>query len=80
MKKLNIVQRAGAPTPKFFKTLRTAGIVMAAVGGAILTAPVSIPLVIVNIAGYLTVAGGVLTAVSQITVDESKINLNKDEL
>lgn len=79
MKKLNIVNRVKAPTPRLFKTLRTIGLVMAAVGGTIITAPVSIPLVLINIAGYLTVAGGVLTAVSQITVDESKLKEEADE-
>ena len=79
MKKLNIVNRMKAPTPRLFKTLRTIGLVMAAVGGTIITAPVSIPVVLINIAGYLTVAGGVLTAVSQITVDESKLNEEANE-
>jgi len=79
MKRLNIVNRMKAPTPRLFKTLRTIGLVMAAVGGTIITAPVSIPVVLINIAGYLTVAGGVLTAVSQITVDESKLKEEADE-
>lgn len=39
----------------------------------ILTAPVTLPAVVVTVAGYLTVAAGVLTAVSQVTVDEHKI-------
>jgi hypothetical protein len=32
----------------------------------------------VNIAGYLAVAGGVLSAVSQITVDDAKASVKKD--
>ena len=54
-----------APTPKFFKTLRMVGLALAAVGGTLLAAPVAIPLGLVTAAGYLTLAGGVLTAVSQ---------------
>lgn len=73
MNKMNILERAEAPTPKFFKTLRTIGLVMAAVGSCVLTAPVTLPAVVVTVAGYLTVAAGVLTAVSQVTVDEHKI-------
>lgn len=65
----NVVERALAPTPKFFKTLRTVGLVMAAVAGTVLTAPVSLPIVIIQVAGYIAVAGGVLSAVSQVTVD-----------
>jgi len=64
---MNLIKRAKSPTPKFFKTLRTAGLTIAAVGAAIVTSPVALPAVLVTIAGYMTVAGGVLTAVSQVT-------------
>jgi uncharacterized membrane protein HdeD (DUF308 family) len=67
--KMNIVERVKAPTPKFFKTLRTIGLTLAAVGGAILAAPVAVPAALVTIAGYITLAGGVMTAVSQTAVD-----------
>lgn len=69
---MNIIKRAQAPTPKLFKVLRNVGLVMATIGGVLLTAPVALPITLVTIGGYLTVAGGVLTAVSQITVDDSK--------
>jgi len=45
-------------------------LIVAAVGGAIVTAPVALPFAVVTIGGYLTVAGGVLSAISQITVDD----------
>ena len=64
---MNVIKRAKAPTPKFFKVLRNIGLVLAAVGGTILAAPVALPVVISSIGGYLAVAGGVLSAVSQIT-------------
>jgi uncharacterized membrane protein HdeD (DUF308 family) len=68
-----IVKRAKAPTPKFFKVLRTVGLALAAVGGTILTAPVSLPVAVVTIGGYVAVAGGVLSAVSQLTTtDDNK--------
>ena len=35
-----------------------------------ITAPVVLPTVVVSAAGYLAVAGGVLSAVSQMTVDD----------
>lgn len=69
---MNIINRAQAPTPKLFKVLRNVGLVLATVGGVLLTAPVTLPVTIVTIGGYLTVAGGVLSAVSQITVDDAK--------
>ena len=61
-----IISRATAPTPKFFKVLRNIGLALAAVGGTILTAPVSLPVIVVTIGGYVAVAGGVLTAASQL--------------
>ena len=64
---MNIVKRIQAPTPKFFKVLRTIGLVLAAVGGTILAAPVALPVAIVSIGGYIAVVGGVISAVSQLT-------------
>ena len=64
---MNIVKRAKARTPKFFKVLRNIGLAMAAVGGVILTAPIALPVVIGSVGGYLAVVGGVLSAVSQLT-------------
>lgn len=66
---MSVVERVKAPTPKFFKTLRTIGLALAAVGGAILAAPVAVPGALVTIAGYVALAGGVMTAVSQTAVD-----------
>lgn len=65
---MNIIQRAKAPTPKFFKVLRAVGLSVAAVGGSILAAPVALPASLITIAGYLTLAGGVMGAISQTAV------------
>jgi uncharacterized membrane protein HdeD (DUF308 family) len=66
---MSVAERVKAPTPKFFKTLRTIGLALAAVGGAVLAAPVAVPAALVSIAGYVALAGGVMTAVSQTAVD-----------
>ena len=68
---MNITERAKAPTPKFFRILRTIGLSLLAVSGTIIAAPVALPVGLVTIAGYVAVAGGVLSAVSQITVDDT---------
>lgn len=65
-----IVKRATAPTPKFFKVLRTIGLALAAVGGTILATPITLPVLVTTIGGYVVVAGGVLTAVSQLTTTD----------
>ena len=68
-----ILKRATAPTPKFFKVLRTIGLSLAAVGGTILTAPIVLPVVVTTIGGYAAIVGGVLTATSQLaTTDDSE--------
>lgn len=64
----SLKRRWVSPTPKFFKTLRNVGLVIGAVGTAILTAPVTLPATLVTISGYLVTAGGVATAVSQLTM------------
>lgn len=64
-----IFKRVQSPTPKFFKKLRNIGLTMAAVAGTIIAAPVALPTVIVKVAGYLIVASGVLSAVSQTAVE-----------
>jgi uncharacterized membrane protein HdeD (DUF308 family) len=66
---MKLIERFKAPTPKFFRVLRNVGLALATAGGALLTAPISLPAAVVTIAGYLTVAGGVMTAVSQTAVD-----------
>lgn len=70
---MNVLQRGQAPTPKFFRVLRSIGLVMATLGGAILTAPVTMPVVLVTVGGYMVVAGGVISAISQVTVDDVKV-------
>lgn len=75
---MSVVERVKAPTPKFFKTLRTIGIVLAAVGGTILAAPVSLPAAVVTVAGYVAMAGSVITAVSQTAVDTPDSKTTED--
>ncbi len=64
---MKILKRAAAPTPRFFRILRTAGLAAVAVGAILLAAPVALPAVLVTVGGYLTVAGSVIGAVSQLT-------------
>ena len=71
---MNLVQRAKAPTPEFFKVLRNIGLLLATVGGTILAAPITMPIVVSSAAGYLTVAGGVLSAVSQLTTTDDYLS------
>ena len=75
---MNIVKRLLSSTPKFFKVLRNIGLSLAAIGGTILAAPIALPIVISAVGGYLTVAGGIITAVSQLT-SENDLNPNGNQ-
>lgn len=70
---MTVLKRAKATTPKFFKVLRNVGLVLAAVGGAILAAPVALPVLVTSVGGYLIVAGGVASAISQLTTIEGDV-------
>jgi hypothetical protein len=65
---LTLVQRILAPTPSFFQKVRNIGMVLGVIGTALLAAPVTLPAVVVTIAGYLTLAGSITTAVAQTAV------------
>jgi len=65
---LTLAQRVVAPTPKFFRTIRTIGLILGIIGTAVLTAPVTLPAVVVSVGGYLAVAGGIATSVAQTAV------------
>ena len=68
---MNILKRAKAPTPNLFKKIRNAGLAMAAISGVVLASPVALPAVLIKMAGYLAVAGGVDLAVSQVTTGDN---------
>ncbi len=68
---MNAIKRAKAPTPKFFKVLRNIGLTLAAIGGTVLAAPIVLPVIVTSVAGYLAVAGGVISAVSQLTTEKA---------
>ncbi|SDD37610.1 hypothetical protein SAMN04488104_106514 [Algoriphagus faecimaris] len=68
-----IKERAQAPTPKFFRILKRAGLIIAAVGTAVITAPGSVPAVLAAYAGHAITAGTILVSISQLTVDEERL-------
>jgi hypothetical protein len=67
---MSVIQRMQAPTPKFFKVLRAIGLSLVAASGALIAAPIALPAAVVSLAGYLAVAGSVVTAVSQTAVEK----------
>jgi hypothetical protein len=67
-----IIKRMKRKTPKFFIAARNIGLCLTAIGTAVAAAPVALPVILVKIAGYTAVAGGVMSAVSQSAVVNEK--------
>jgi uncharacterized membrane protein YeiH len=75
---MKIVERIKAPTPKFFKILRSIGLALLAISGTIVAAPIVLPVTVVTVAGYMAVAGGVISAVSQMTVADEVLRKTQE--
>ena len=72
---MKVVERIKAPVPQFFKVLRSIGLALLAISGTVVAAPIVLPAAVVTVAGYMAVAGGVISAVSQMTVSpEGEVN------
>ncbi|TDD74675.1 hypothetical protein [Flavobacterium caseinilyticum] len=61
---MNIIERAKAPTPKFFKSLIIIGLDLLSVSGSLMSSPIILSAAVVTVAGYVAFAGGVLSAIS----------------
>ena len=68
----NVLKRMQRPTPRFFRILRNAGVTLAAISTAIISAPVAIPAILVKVASYLAIGGAVAGAVSQTAVKHER--------
>ena len=77
---LNLVERLAAPTPKWFRIIRSIGIALASVGGVLLASPIALQVCLVSAAGYLVLGGSIITVVSQTAVksdEEPKVIIEK---
>lgn len=68
----NVINRLKAPTPRFFQQIRNYGIVLTAVSAVITTAVIPLPEILITIAGYTAIAGGIASAISQTAVIDQK--------
>ena len=62
-------KRWRSSTPRFFRKLQNAALIVSAVGSLLMASPEILPGWMVLLGGYLAVAGGVVSAVSQLAVD-----------
>lgn len=72
MEDLSLKQRWKSPTPKFWKKVQRIGLVLTALGTALITAPVSLPAAVVTAGTYAVFGGGLLATMSQLTVADKK--------
>lgn len=63
----SLKDRWKAKTPNFWKKVQKVGIIAGILGGALLTAPISLPVSIVTGAGYLVAIGTATATLSQLT-------------
>ena len=68
---MKLIDRYKKPTPPFFKKLRNIGIIIGALGGSILAAPIALPALLSTIATYFTIAGSIAISVSQAVVEDT---------
>lgn len=62
---MKIVERIKAPSPKFFKILRSIGLALLTISGTVVAASIVLPETVVTVAGYMEVAGGRVSVVSR---------------
>ena len=67
MKLRELKNRWKAETPKFWKKVQKISIAAGVLGGAILAAPVTLPVAVVTVGGYLVAVGSVGATLSQLT-------------
>lgn len=63
-----IIQRLQEPTPRFFQKIRNFGLVLTTVSAVLTTALIPLPAVLITIAGYTALAGGIASALSQTAI------------
>jgi len=75
MKEKTLKERWQSKTPKFWKRVQRWAIITGTAAGVILAAPITLPAVVITMAGYVVTAGTVAATLSQLTVDD---NVDKD--
>jgi ABC-type protease/lipase transport system fused ATPase/permease subunit len=64
-----VKKRWKSETPKFWKKVQKISIAAGVLGGAILAAPVTLPVAVITVGGYLVAVGSVGATLSQLTID-----------
>jgi hypothetical protein len=70
---INMVKHASSrwkqPTPSWFKFIIKTGIMLTAIGTAVISSPVPLPAPVTSVAGYFVVVGIVISVVAKTAVE-----------
>lgn len=75
---MNIIERALAPTPAFFKKIRLLGLILTTASGILIGGGTITEGIFLDIVRHIASAGAVLVAVSQVTVEDSFYSEGKE--
>lgn len=67
-----IMERFQEPTPRFFRKIRNMGLLLTGVSAVLTTALIPLPALLITIAGYTALAGGIASAVSQAAIQNEE--------
>jgi hypothetical protein len=70
MKEKTIKQRWNGKTPKFWKRVQRWAIITGAVAGAIIAAPVTLPVGVITAATYIAAVSATVATTSQLTIED----------
>lgn len=66
------MERFQEPTPRFFRKIRNMGLLLTGVSAVLTTALIPLPALLITIAGYTALAGGIASAVSQAAIQNEE--------
>lgn len=70
MKEKTIKERWNGKTPKFWKRVQRWAIITGAVAGAIIAAPVTLPVGVITAATYIAAVSATIATTSQLTIED----------
>lgn len=68
---MELKERWLAKTPNFWKKIQRVGLAAGAIGGILITSPISLPSTLIALGGYLVTAGGITAALAQLTKEDA---------
>ena len=77
MKEKTIKERWNGKTPKFWKRVQRWAIITGAVAGAIIAAPVTLPVGVITAATYIAAVSATIATTSQLTIENGNTEEGK---